>query len=304
MLREHPIFRAPNAVHERPLESVATPKAFEKHLSTPTIDVLPLVEGRRAAGRPGWCSYVNRFGDSPDVEVMCGGVNSKTPEAAAIWRQGNLLHFGFEPGPHEVGQNGRDLLENAIVYISRFTEDRPIAATPSVFVTRRSIPRRDALLASVLAPEPDLAALRNYLGAGETKRLEEVTTAEFVAHFRDMHPFMGLDAEDKLELDPNLVALGRGNADPEMIPSAIAALEAPAMREMGLAALERYVPCGPVDSADAEAWKAWHAENAPYLFFLETGRYRWYVDPLAKARCVPSKELRGPARATALAATD
>ena len=45
---------------------------------------------------------------------------SGCPCLAAVaygWRQGNLLHFGFEQSPAELNQNGRALLVNAIVYI-------------------------------------------------------------------------------------------------------------------------------------------------------------------------------------------
>jgi hypothetical protein len=62
------------------------------------IDVLPLVNGRpnRRAYAVGWCSYADDFKDLPELEYFCGGINEKTPTAAALWRQGNLLHFGFE----------------------------------------------------------------------------------------------------------------------------------------------------------------------------------------------------------------
>ncbi len=33
-------------------------------------------------------------------------------------------------------------------------------------------------------------------------------------------------------------------------------------------------------------------------FFSECGTYRWYIDPLAKRRGIPSDQLRGPARAS------
>src|SRR5262249_7682655 len=56
-----------------------------------------------------------------------------TPRASALWRQGNLLHFGFEQPPTKLNGTGRNMLINAIVYISHFTEDSPIDATPSVF---------------------------------------------------------------------------------------------------------------------------------------------------------------------------
>ena len=50
--------------------------------------------------------------------MICGGVNSKTPLAGAVWRQGHLLHFGFEQSPAEMNRRGRALLVNAICYIS------------------------------------------------------------------------------------------------------------------------------------------------------------------------------------------
>ena len=51
--------------------------------------------------------------------------------------------------------------------------------------------------------------------------------------------------------------------------------------------------------AAAEAWSAWIGAHRDVLFFSESGGYRWYVDPLAKRRGVPTAKLRGPARADA-----
>jgi hypothetical protein len=61
--------------------------------------------------------------------------------------------------------------------------------------------------------------------------------------------------------------------------------------------LTRYAPAGAKHEA-ADEWEKWFAEDRPYLFFSDQGDYRWYVDPLAKKRGVPSKDLRGPARAS------
>ena len=63
----------------------------------------------------GWCSYYYEFADVPEAEYFCGGINEKTPRASAVWRQGNLLHFGFEQSPVELNATGRALLVNAIV---------------------------------------------------------------------------------------------------------------------------------------------------------------------------------------------
>ena len=44
--------------------------------------------------------------DAPEIEVFCGGINSKTATAAALWRQGNLLHYGFDLSPDEMNESG------------------------------------------------------------------------------------------------------------------------------------------------------------------------------------------------------
>ena len=46
----------------------------------------------------------------PEVEILCGGINDKTARAAGLWRQGNLLHFGFEQSPAELNETGRVML--------------------------------------------------------------------------------------------------------------------------------------------------------------------------------------------------
>jgi hypothetical protein len=84
---------------------------------------------------------------------------------------------------------------------------------------------------------------------------------------------------------------------PEFFPKAIAALRDDKTKTAAANVLARYAPEGPGAVADAAAWEKWWQENSPYLFYSELGGYRWYVDPLAKKRGVPSKDLRGPLRA-------
>ena len=111
------------------------------------MDVVPLVREVNRQYEAGWCSSgsASTLVDSPEVEIFCGGINTKGPKYAALWRQGNLLHFGFEPSPAEMNDTGRALLINSIHYISRFTEDRPIARTPSVFNNAAWFRSRDSV---------------------------------------------------------------------------------------------------------------------------------------------------------------
>ncbi len=85
---------------------------------------------------------------------------------------------------------------------------------------------------------------------------------------------------------------------PDFFARALPALEEPGRSEQARRLLVHYAPDGPGFDAPAEAWRKWWRDNGPYLFFSDTGGYRWYLDPLAKKKGVPTAQLRGPARAT------
>src|SRR5580765_7436413 len=135
-MREHEIFQRPHAIDLHATVQKPVPESWRDELKgQPTVDLLPLVDasdGGADRGMPGWCT--GRFGrDGPEFETMCGGINTKQSTHAAIWRQGNLLHFGFEPEPSRLNATGRKLLLNAIAYIARFTADRPLVRQRSPF---------------------------------------------------------------------------------------------------------------------------------------------------------------------------
>jgi hypothetical protein len=240
-------------------------------------------------------SYDETVSDSPDVEIFCGGVNSKPNIGAALWRQGQFLHFGFEESPSELNETGRALLVNSIAYIAGFHQDRAICRSPSSF-TGVSIRARSKLerwladektplewVTAALAPEllKDVPADRSAFGEW------------FRAHREWLHP--GEDGRLALDLDAKTLGIAYGR--PEMFDAACAALAEGGKRAQHASALlARYVPEGPGSGSSAEVWRAWIAEHRPYLFFSEWGGYRWYVDTLAQRRKVPSAELVGPAR--------
>lgn len=232
------------------------------------------------------------------MEVFCGGLNSKTPTAAAVWRQGNLLHFGFAPSPACLNRTGRALLVNAVAYISRFRDDRPIPRTASPFegIAAVARSRSDRLLQQ---PHPDPDAVNYYFSREAQAAGNAKDTAAFKKWYSRNRPFLRADPKTgHLVLDEEAKGFGVAPATPDFLGKAVAAMqkEGPAA-EKARRLLRRYAPEGPA-SADAAAWARWCAENRPYLFFSDSGGYRWYVDPLAKNRKVPTAQLRGPARAS------
>jgi hypothetical protein len=232
--------------------------------------------------------------DSPETEALSGGINHKTPTAAAVWRQGNLLHFGFDLSPEAMTDRCQALLSNCIAYIARFPEDRPITHAPKRAVLR---PNADRLMAK---PKVDKSYLEWYFSPPLRTADRVADWPAFQTWYRQNRDFLRSDISlnGSLALDEDAKAFGVPAQSKEFFPAAVAALKEGGERAtLAAKLLRRYAPDGPKD-AQSEAWQGWWDQNRSFVFFSESGWYRWYVDPLAKKRGVPTAELRGLARAT------
>jgi hypothetical protein len=300
-LKDHQIFKSPLPIDITATTNIRTPEQFTPELKTPTIPVLPLVDGIRQYQtvirdyHPGWSTHYFEFADMPEVELFSGGINEQTPRSAAFWRQGNLLHFGFDQSPTELNVAGRSMLVNAIVYISRFSEDRPIDMTPSVFGEEKTATTRRRATNYLLSADYKLQWSTNEFSAATLASFNWRDHAQAVAwagtNATWLHPGPG----NFLEVDTEAKSLGVPFDSPEFLPKTIAALHNEKTRALAATLLARYLAGGP--QGDAAAWEKWWQENAAYVFYSELGCYRWYIDPLAKKRGIPTKDLRGPARA-------
>jgi hypothetical protein len=251
--------------------------------------------------RPGWCTYSEDFNDFPEVEFFCGGINTKTTTAAALWRQGNLLHFGFEQPPHEMNEVGRNLLLNSIAYIARFTEDRPIAITPSVFAGKVVPPLRGP---ERNIKEGDLKYFTNFIAATTAANLRGKSREEHVRWFEEVRDYLHSGPDFKLDVDTEAQAIGARLGKPAFFENTLAALQKSEHRSQAITLLVRYIPEGPGDKATPDAWQTWIKQNQQYLFFSEAGGYRYYLDTLAQKRGISTAQLRGPARASKQSAGD
>ena len=298
-LREHRIFETPFKIDRSKMISIPTPKDFQSEIKENEIVVLPLVADHGRQWHAGWCTHARDFDVYPDVEFLCGGVNHQTPTSAGLWRQGNLLHFGFEQSPTEMNDLGRLLLLNAIAYISHFTEDRPIAITPSPFAG--PVARGRSVLARWLRnPEYRMESCQAMLAPEPWKLLSQRQDRESMAQWADQNgPFMHPNQDQVLTIDDDLVALGVKFDQPEFFDKVLADLRShdSTCAERARRLLERYVPDGPI-GGDSNAWASWWKENQRFAFASDAGDYRWYIDPLAKKRGVPASVMRGPKRAS------
>lgn len=305
MLRSHEVLERPVPVDFSQSQQIPLPDAWRSHLDEPTIEILPLVEKPSRSYRDGWCTYAYEHSQAPELEVICGGINSKTPEAAALWRQGHLLHFGFEQSPAEMNDNGRALLVNSICYISRFTEDRPLVRTPSSSYSKRRLVERRMIGRRIERNPTDLDAYFEWFLAGNARdAARRKRPSELAAWYSEIRGFLRPDERGDYVIDEQAREFGVNIDSPKFIPSAIAAWKKSGNRD-GIAQqlLSRYAPYGPSAESSPEEWQAWWSHNRPYLFFSDTGGCCWLIDPLAEKRQIPTSVLRGPLRATLPAIT-
>lgn len=306
MLRDHAILNSPIQLDLKAIKRIPVPAAWSSVIKDSEIEVLPLIDDPQQKAGPGWCTYVTEHNQVPELEPILGGVNAKTPKAGAVWRQGHLMHFGFEESPAQLNTNGRDLLVNSICYIAQFVEDRPNVYTPSVFYSRKRVMARDVIGRLAADPSRDLDRyLSAYLAPPLYEELKGHSREELNAWFVKVEPFIALDDTGKFVIDLDAQRLGLMPAKIEFFESALIMLEQPgADHSTVYALLKRYVsdgPAGDVTSTDNKwvaEWRQWLAENRDYLFFSDSGGFRWYIDRLAKRKRIPTQQLQIQDRAT------
>ncbi|MCQ2220686.1 MAG: protein-disulfide reductase DsbD N-terminal domain-containing protein [Prevotella sp.] len=96
----------------------------------------------RSGYRIGMVSRPGGYLDSPETEVISSGVCAKGRNSVAIGRHANYLHWGFSASPKYLTESGKAAFANAIVYISKFNGQHPIARK-----LNENIPTRDEMVA-------------------------------------------------------------------------------------------------------------------------------------------------------------
>ncbi len=307
-LGDHEITRGPIAVDRSQATDIDTPKDWQHAIKDAKVSVLPLLVNEGAnRSRHGWCTYTYEHAQAPELELICGGINAKTPLAGAIWRQGHLLHFGFEESPDQLNQNGRAILVNSICYIAKFSEDRPIIRTPSPSYSKIRILDRNAIGRAIDRPEIDLKQYVIYFMAPELQtQIEDLDRAGLGKWFDEVRPYIHANELGKLTIDQTARELGIAPNQMEFFPQAFKLLDQQgSSREQAIDLLRRYAPeLSEKNIESPDGRQRWWNENRNYLFFSDTGGYRWYLDPLAKKRGVPTSELRGSDRTTSVQLAD
>ena len=132
---EHPIFNGPFPV-KMTVQMQPTPEDayhYAYYYDGKIPDSIPMwkvqTKGYKTdeGFRVGMVSRPWGFEDSPDAEYISSGVCAKTLDAVAIGRHGNFLHWGFSASPRYMTDEAKTVFANAVVYISQFAGQVPVA---------------------------------------------------------------------------------------------------------------------------------------------------------------------------------
>lgn len=234
------------------------------------------------------------FEDSPDCERISGGVNSKGPYAVAIGRQANMLQWGFYAAPDRMTDSAKKAFLNAIVYMRQFDGQRPLVEKKAYarswleqqVAAVRNLPRLpdDANQRQQLQQRnPVDDRRRQYLASWFPARLvADGLDADKLEQWRaDNVEFLHSAGGTKILVDEDLQKLGLSNRKPEFLDWLVRELRADAPVELPLTLARRYL--GDEHGRDAATALGFIEQNRPWLFFSDSGGYRWFVDINARA---------------------
>ena len=301
MKNEHPVFNGPFKVdmttEMRPTAAPALEVAEMMGESLPKEMPMLLMhpnwtEEENASGncRIGMVSRPGGYLDSPDTEVISGGLSGKSIDAVAIGRHGNLFHFGFAADPERLTPAGRAILLNSIVYASKFNGQKLIARKMNEgIVTRDHLPmtkwactrKANDYINETNLHMPQMPPVVNksfgqYLKERNPKLYEVFGTDEaaYADYYEKNAPYMRPDLRGyELVIDPEVRALGIPNNDIRLLDKAIELMEQG--NPDGKTILERYTLKRFATPAE---WRNWLNIHRPRMFFTEAGGYLWLVN--------------------------
>lgn len=263
---EHPIFQGPFPV-KMTMVKKPTPEAMR---TLPYIDdtiapdSLPMwrvqKEGymSKRGIRVGMVSRPGGFEDSPEAEIISGGVSGKTWDAVAIGRHGNFLHWGFAASPDDMTEEARDVFANAVVYIAGFAGQTPIARKYNArIITRHDITLR-AFSATRRAYALNVETMKNH-----TAMMEDLKQKAIEKQARG----------EKLD-DMEQIAL---NYRPQLLASYEERLQ------------EYFPDLYKQFGTDEEAYADYFHDNAPYFYPQD---YGFYIDEDVRSLGIPNNDIR------------
>ena len=265
---DHPIFQGPFPV-KMTMVMKPTPEAGK---SMPYLngewapDSLPMWRvqkegyGTHRGVRIGMVNRPWGFEDSPEAEVISGGVSAKVLEAVAISRHGNFFHWGFAASPDGMTEEAKNVFANAIVYIAQFAGQTPIARKYDVGIITRDYTNTYAFMASRQRYDESLEVERQFAASMEAAKK---TAQEKQAKGEELN----MTEQIALTFQP--------------MPS----------KPYDAYLQERYPDLYVLFGTDEKGYADYFADNAPY-FMPDPRRFGFLIDEDARSLGIPTNDVR------------
>ena len=217
------------------------------------------------------------FEDSPDCERISGGINSKGPRAVAIGRQANMLQWGFYGAPDRMTDSGQRVFLNALVYMTKFAGHRPLVKKEGR--ARSWLEQYIETLAAM--PEDKRTSDDGYASylrkqfAGLAPEDMHGNPEALAKWYAENQEYIYCTGRRQYAVDQDLAQLGLSNRKPKFLDAMLARWKDNPDDELANTLVRRYVG---EELARPAKLRAWLEENRRYLFFSDTGGYRWRVD--------------------------
>jgi hypothetical protein len=199
------------------------------------------------------------FTDSPDTEVISGGVSLKSPDAIAIGRQGNFFHWGFAASPDYMTEEAKVVFANAVHYTSKLKGEKVIARK---YDDRKST-RNEMFFVYSRSPQDSA-----------------VMSANLPYLYMDKGSRSGL----KIDEDAKLVGVATNNH--LILDRAISMLEKGESADVAQRILDRYTL---VTFCSPKGYRDWYEKYKKDLFFTESGGFYFLVNPKSKPNTIAGK---------------
>jgi hypothetical protein len=300
----HPIFAGPFAVEPK-LEATPTPANFKQYDPKfgDTLETFAIFSAKSA--EPGLVTSNIGFEETPDAEMILGGINMKGPKFAAVARHGSVVQWGFHGKFNDFTDAGRRLFLNTLAYAAAHRGDR--VEVLRQFETRDGVAALFDIYMAMYLAEPQgkemlKAAVQRYFPGVEppAEALEKSEAGRaWLRGFVDyLRPMTGRDVPSAyaLAIDEDCRTLGIGSRRPEFLGALAKRLEANANDPLAALLIDRYVP-----GVAPAAFAAWLKENKEKLYYTESGGYVWRVRgvPAPSAMSVVAESPNEPVSASA-----
>jgi len=286
---KHTIFNSPLKVEVKTKE-ITTPAKYDyrefkkKFKGKKKIEVIEVHKTSPPSKKKGisWGYAIYDDGglaDSPESELICGGVTGKGPAYYSILRHGRYLLWGFSCTPEDFTDQGKNLFINSINYIAKFKDDYHIVekltdsrkrVMNTIELTRINeafmwMLKRDLEEEVLNETEQDLDKLEEWYDENEP-----------YLHKSDKK--LVIDETAKKEKTPN-----------NMIESIAIWIEMLDTKKDKAAKrlLAEYVS---KKEMTLKEWKSWYEENKNYLFFSDSGDFKFFIDERAKKAKTPTNK--------------